>query len=129
VGSLGSVNTTESDPTISCEEGDCHDAGSVQSLSAANGSPGKSGRKQIREADYGMGSFGSRSATGNGSIIWLAVRVRLWREYPSSYGMGSFGSRSANGNGSIIPSTSRTGTLPDGTGKKLKRPAGLAELF
>jgi hypothetical protein len=69
VGSLGSVNTTESDPTISCEEGDCHDAGSVQSLSAANGGPGKSGRKQVREADCSMGSFGSRSATGNGSII------------------------------------------------------------
>jgi hypothetical protein len=77
VGSLGSVNTTESDPTISCEEGDCHDAGSVESLSAANGGPGKSGRKQVREADYGIGSLGSRSATGNVSIIRLAVRVRL----------------------------------------------------
>jgi hypothetical protein len=41
--------------------------------------------------------------------------------------MGSFGSRSATGNGSIIPSASRTGTLPDGTGKKLKRLAGASE--
>jgi hypothetical protein len=72
VGSLRSGNTIESGPTTSC------------------------GRNRVREADYGMRSVKSRSATCNGSII---------------------------------PSAIRTVTLPEGTGKKLKQPAGVSEAF